>query len=57
VNSLKGVSSRRLRQEFPDLRQRYWRQAPLAGSYCAGSAWGAPISVLRQDIEQQYRPT
>jgi putative transposase len=23
VNSLKGVSSRRLRQEFPDLRQHY----------------------------------
>jgi len=31
VNSLKGVSSRRLRQEFPDLRQHYWRagEAPV----------------------------
>lgn len=25
VNSLKGVSSRRLRQEFPDLVRHYWR--------------------------------
>jgi putative transposase len=25
VNSLKGVSSRRLRQEFPELRRHYWR--------------------------------
>ncbi|WP_431035949.1 IS200/IS605 family transposase [Streptomyces sp. P6-2-1] len=25
VNSLKGVSSRRLRQEFPDLARHYWR--------------------------------
>src|ERR1700726_1571031 len=24
VNSLKGVSSRRLRQEFPELRRHYW---------------------------------
>jgi putative transposase len=58
VNSLKGVSSRRLRQEFPDLRQHYWRASRLwSGSYFAGSAGGAPISVLRQYIEQQNRPT
>ncbi|EQD40526.1 Transposase IS200-like protein, partial [mine drainage metagenome] len=24
VNSLKGVSSRRLRQEFPELKKHYW---------------------------------
>ncbi len=58
VNSLKGVSSRRLRQEFPDLRQRYWRARRLwSGSYFAGSVGGAPISVLRQYIEQQDRPS
>ena len=27
VNSLKGVSSRMLRQERPDLRKRYWKGA------------------------------
>ena len=58
VNSLKGVSSRRLRQEFPDLRQHYWRTRRLwSGSYFAGSVGGAPISVLRQYIEQQDRPS
>jgi putative transposase len=58
VNSLKGVSSRRLRQEFPDLRQHYWRVTRLwSGSYFAGSAGGAPISALRQYIEQQDRPS
>jgi putative transposase len=56
VNSLKGVSSRRLRQEFPDLRQHYWRAKRLwSGSYFAGSVGGAPISVLRQYVEQQNR--
>jgi putative transposase len=29
VNSLKGVSSRRLRQEFPDLARHYWRARRL----------------------------
>lgn len=57
VNSLKGVSSRRMRQEFPELAAHYYRANKLwSGSYFAGSVGGAPISVLRQYIEQQNRP-
>ncbi|MQY22080.1 hypothetical protein NRB20_51930 [Nocardia sp. RB20] len=57
VNSLKGVSSRRLRQEFPDLVKHYWRAQRLwSGSYFAGSVGGAPISTLQQYIEQQEHP-
>ncbi|MET8261870.1 IS200/IS605 family transposase [Micromonospora sp. NPDC005553] len=56
VNSLKGVSSRRLRQEFPDLVRHYYRTNRLwSASYFAGSVGGAPLSVLRQYIEQQNR--
>ena len=29
VNSLKGVSSRRMRQEFPGLARHYWRASRL----------------------------
>ncbi|WP_406482118.1 IS200/IS605 family transposase [Streptomyces sp. NBC_01615] len=57
VNSLKGVSSRRLRQEFPDLVRHYWRANKLwSGSYFAGSVGGAPLSVVKPYIEQQNRP-
>lgn len=57
VNSLKGVSSRRLRQEFPELVRHYWRAQRLwSGSYFAGSVGGAPLSVVKQYIEQQNRP-
>jgi REP-associated tyrosine transposase len=57
VNSLKGVSSRRMRQEFPELARHYYRATKLwSGSYFAGSVGGAPISSLRQYIEQQNRP-
>ncbi|MFI0508510.1 IS200/IS605 family transposase [Streptomyces sp. WSLK1-5] len=57
VNSLKGVSSRRLRQEFPDLVRHYWRAQRLwSGSYFAGSVGGAPLSIVKQYIEQQNRP-
>ncbi|OPG08194.1 IS200/IS605 family transposase [Microbispora sp. GKU 823] len=57
VNSLKRVSSRRMRTEFPELARHYYRANKLwSGSYFAGSVGGAPISVLRQYIEQQNHP-
>ncbi|MER5442244.1 transposase, partial [Streptomyces sp. NPDC002790] len=53
----KGVSSRRLRPEFPDLVRHYWRANKLwSSSYFAGTVGGAPLSVVRQYIEQQNRP-
>jgi putative transposase len=57
VNSLKGVSSRRLRQEFEkELGKIYWKGVLWSPSYFAGSCGGAPLSVLKQYIEQQQRP-
>ncbi|WP_411141618.1 transposase [Streptomyces sp. x-80] len=53
---LKGVSSRRLRQEYPELVRHYWRAQRLwSGSCFAGSVCGAPPSIGRQYIEQQNR--
>ena len=58
VNSLKGVSSRRMRQEYPELEQHYWRARRLwSGSYFAASVGGAPTTALRQYIEQRNPPT
>ena len=54
VNSLKGVSSRRLRAERADLRKlgpSLW-----SPSYFAGSCGGAPLDVLREYIEEQDAP-
>ncbi|MBM7489461.1 REP element-mobilizing transposase RayT [Micromonospora luteifusca] len=57
VNNLKDVSSRRLRQEFPDLTHQYYRANKLwSGSYFAGSVDGAPLNVVKQYIKQQNRP-
>lgn len=59
VNSLKGVSSRKLKQEFAYIRE-HWictRSGSLwSPSYFAGSVGGAPLTVLKQYIEQQDRP-
>jgi putative transposase len=57
VNSLKGLSSRRMRQEFPGLARHYYRANKLwSGSYFAASVGGAAISGLRQYIDQQNCP-
>lgn len=56
VNSLKGVSSRRLRQERPEMKTMYWKNMLWSPSYFAGSCGGAPIEILRQYIEQQKTP-
>jgi putative transposase len=53
VNSLKGVSSRLLRKDFPELTNRYWRGILWSPSYFAASCGGAPISIIKQYILQQ----
>ena len=56
VNSLKGVSSRMLRQERPDLAARYWKGALWSPSYFAASCGSAPINLLKDYIQQQKTP-
>ena len=53
VNSLKDVSSRLLRKELPDIQKHYRKGILWSPSYFASSCGGAPISVVRQYIEQQ----
>ena len=58
IHSLKGVSSRKLRQKFPIFKKVYWgnKVALWSPSYFAGSVGGAPIEILKQYIEQQNTP-
>jgi putative transposase len=51
VNSLKGVSSRRLRLLHPEIAQRYYQGVLWSSSYFAASCGGAPLSVIRQYVE------
>jgi len=56
VNSLKGVSSRKLREKHPTLVQKYWKGVLWSPSYYAGSCGGAPLSAIRKYIEAQKTP-
>jgi putative transposase len=57
VNSLKGASARRLRHEFPThIRKYLWGEHFWSPSYFAGSCGGAPLSIVKDYIENQKRP-
>jgi len=56
VNSLKGVSSRLLRKQFPALVRRYWKGVLWSPSYFAASCGGAPLSIIKRYIENQRTP-
>jgi putative transposase len=56
VNSLKGVSSRLLRIERPDIEKRYWKNVLWSPSYLAASCGDAPLGISKQYVEQQKTP-
>ncbi|APP38477.1 IS200/IS605 family transposase (plasmid) [Klebsiella pneumoniae] len=53
VNSLKAVTSRRLRNEFLDLREAYSKPVLWSRSYFVGSCGGAPLEVVKRYIQHQ----
>jgi putative transposase len=54
VNSLKGVSARRLRVErFQEVEDKLWGQHFWSPSYCAVSCGGAPLEVVKKYVEAQ----
>lgn len=53
INAYKSASSRLLKKEFPDIREKLWKEAFWSQSFCLLSAGGAPIETIRQYIESQ----
>ena len=53
VNSLKTVTSRRLRAEFPEIRRELWKDKFWAASYFIVTTGAAPLEVIKQYIDSQ----
>lgn len=53
VNSLKGVSSRILRRDFPALERRLWKGHLWSPSYFCASCGGAPLEQVKAYVEDQ----
>jgi len=57
VNSPKGVSSRLIQKKgYSSIQNALWGESLWSPSYFAGSCGGAPLSLIRQYIEQQNCP-
>jgi len=57
VNSLKGVSSRYLRRDFPEISKYCLKNQLWSPSYFAASCGGAPLRVNKEYIENQKTPS
>jgi putative transposase len=54
VNSLKGVSARRLRAaNLPEVRSKLWGEHFWSPSYCAVSSGGAPLETVKRYVNAQ----
>ena len=53
INAYKSASSRLLKKEHPEIREKLWKEAFWSQSYCLLTTGGAPIEVIREYIETQ----
>lgn len=53
INAYKSASSRLLKKEYPQIREKLWKEAFWSQSFCLMTAGGAPIEVIRSYIESQ----
>lgn len=57
VNSLKTVTSRRLRKEFEEhISKYYWKPYFWSNSYLVLTTGGAPIEIIKKYIQSQDTP-
>jgi putative transposase len=53
VNSAKTVTSRRLKQERPELREQLWKEKFWSRSYFVASTGGSSLEKVREYIQTQ----
>lgn len=53
INAYKSASSRRIKNEFPNMKQQLWKQYFWSQSYCLLTVGGAPLEVLKKYIKSQ----
>lgn len=53
INAYKSASSRLIKKEHPEIREKLWKEAFWSQSFCLMTAGGAPIEVIREYIESQ----
>ncbi|MBB6062131.1 MAG: REP-associated tyrosine transposase [Thermoanaerobacter sp.] len=55
INAYKSASSRLVKKEFPQIKDKLWKSAFWSKSYCLLTVGGAPLEVLKEYIKSQGR--
>ena len=53
INAYKSASSRLIKRDFPEVRQKLWKEMFWSRSFCLLTTGGAPIEIIRRYIESQ----
>ena len=53
INAYKSASSRLLKKEYPEIKEKLWKGSFWSQSFCLLTAGGAPVEVIREYIESQ----
>ena len=53
INAYKSASSRRLKKEFPQIRQKLWKEYFWSQSFCLRTTGGVPLEVIKKYREGQ----
>ena len=51
INAYKSASSRLLKKEYPEIREKLWKEAFWSQSFCLLTAGGAPVEVIRRYVD------
>ena len=53
INAYKSASSRLIKRDYPEVRNKLWKDYFWSQSFCLLTTGGAPIEVIRKYIETQ----
>lgn len=53
INAYKSASSRLIKKEYPEIREKLWKEMFWTRSFCLVTTGGAPLEAIRRYIEQQ----
>lgn len=53
INAYKSASSRLIKKNFPEVKQKLWKEMFWSRSFCLLTTGGAPIEVIKKYIENQ----
>lgn len=53
INAYKSASSRLIKKEFPEIRQKLWKEMFWSRSFCILTTGGATIELIRKYIKSQ----